>query len=253
MSPLSRGHQSVIPRPQHECCFLPVSPMPIAATDPSHFFDGLCDTPHRIRLIPSGSRSRLFWCNRYAKRVMTRFIVSAFACLVITVHAATLEQMADLSVTLTDFPDPVRQGEPLTYRLTVTNHGPGTAHNAKVVFYPVDGELLSPLDTACHVVNFNIECALSELAPGASTSYQWIVAAHGVRQTSVMSGVFSEVDSNDYNNARGQVTRILYRIPPPEERVGKAFTPKPGGESCYRHIEVHGVTTEQRSSLCSRQ
>lgn len=177
---------------------------------------------------------------------MIRLIVSAFACLVVTVHAATLGQMADMSVTLTDSPDPVHEGEPLTYHLTVTNHGPGTARNARVVFFPVYGELLSPLDAACGVVDINIECVLSELAPGASTSYEWIVPAQGVRQASVMSGVSSDSDSNDYNNARGQVTRVLYRIPKPEERGGKASTSRPGAQSCYRHIEVDGKIIEQR-------
>lgn len=219
-------------------------PMLITATAPP-ISPTACVVP-RPRLIPFGSRSRFFWRNRYATRVMIRLIVLAFACFAITVYAVTPEQMADLSVTLTDSPDPVRQGDPLTYHLTVTNHGSDTARNARVVFFPVYGKFLSPLDAACRVVDINIECALSELAPGASTSYQWTVSAQGVRQTSVMSGISSDADSNDYNNARGQVTRVLYRIPKPEERVGKASTSKPGGQSCYRHIEVDGKTTEQR-------
>lgn len=179
---------------------------------------------------------------------MIRLVVSAFSCFiaVTVVQAATPTQLADLSVTLADSPDPVRQGDPLTYHLTVTNHGPGTARDARVVFSPVYGKFLSPLDAACRVVNINIECALSELAPGASTSYQWTVPAQGVRQASVMSGVSSDADSNDYNNARGQVTRVLYRIPTPDERAKSASTPKPGGQRCYRSIEVDGMTKEVR-------
>lgn len=162
------------------------------------------------------------------------------------VQAAAPTQFADLSVTLTDSPDPVRQGEPLTYHLTVTNHGPGTARNARIVFSPVHGKLLSPLDAACRVVEYNIECAVSELAPGASTRYQWTVPAQGVRQAWVMSGVSSDADSYDYNNARGQGTRILYRIPTPEARAKPVSAPKSGGQSCYLNIEVDGMTKEGR-------
>ncbi|WP_018079627.1 CARDB domain-containing protein [Thiobacillus denitrificans] len=164
---------------------------------------------------------------RFFAVILAVFIASA------AVQAAAPNETADLSVTLTDSPDPVRQGEPLTYRLTVSNHGPGTARNARVVLSPVYGKLLSPLDVACRVVDINIECALSELAPGASTSYQWTVPAQGVRQTSVMSGVSSDADSNDYNNARGQVTRVLYRVRTPEERIQLPPKPKLGERSCF--------------------
>lgn len=177
---------------------------------------------------------------------MLRFFAIVLAVAATVVQAAVPNETADLSVTLTDSPDPVRQGEPLTYRLTVANHGPDTARNARVVFSPVYGKLLSPLDAACRLVNANIECAVSELAPGASTSYLWTVLAQGVRQTSVMSGVSSDADSNDYNDARGQVTRVLYRIPTSEERAKPASTPELGGKRCYRSIEVDGMTKEVR-------
>lgn len=173
-------------------------------------------------------------------------VLAAFTIAVTAAQAVVANETADLSVTLTDSPDPVRQGEPLTYHLTVTNHGPGTARNARVVFSLNYEQLLSPLDAACRVVEYNIECAISELTSGASTSYQWTVSAQGVRQISVMSGVSSDTDTYDYNNARGQVTRVLYRIPTPEERAALTSLPKPGGQSCYRSIEVDGMTKEAR-------
>lgn len=171
---------------------------------------------------------------------MIHLVISAFICClsVTVVQAATPPQSADLSVTLVASPDPVRQGDPLTYHLTVKNHGPGTARNARVIFFPVYGKFPSPLDVACRVANMNIECAVSELAPGASNSYQWTVSAQGVREISAMSGVSSDADYNDYNNARGQVTRILYRIPTPEERTALTSQPKPGGQSCSRSRAV---------------
>lgn len=162
-------------------------------------------------------------------------VLAAFTIAVTAAQAAVPNETADLSVTLTDSPDPVRQGEPLTYHLTVTNHGPGTARNARALLIPDrdSGKLLSPLDTACQVVGSSFECALPELAPSASTSYQWSVSAQGVRQVSVMSHVLSDTDGNDYNDARGQVTRILYRIPTPDERARSPLKSSLDGRSCF--------------------
>ena len=171
----------------------------------------------------------------FGKVPVLRFFAVVLAVFIAAtaVQAAAPTQFADLSVTLTDSPDPVRQGDPLTYHLTVTNHGPGTARNARVVFSLDYRKLLSPLDAACRVVEYNIECAISELATGASTSYQWTVSAQGVRQASVMSGVSSDADTYGYNNARGQVTRVLYRVRTPEERIQLPPKPKLGERSCF--------------------
>lgn len=162
-------------------------------------------------------------------------VLAAFTIAVTAAQAAVPDKMADLSVTLTDSPDPVRQGEPLTYHLTVTNHGPGAARNARalLILDRDSGKLLSPLDAACQVVGFGFECALPELAPGASISYQWTIQARGVRQSSVMSSVVSDTDTNDYNNARGQVTRVLYRIAAPGERARLPQKPSLDGRSCF--------------------
>lgn len=166
---------------------------------------------------------------------MLRFFAIPLAVAATVVQAAMPNETADLSVTLTDSPDPVRQGEPLTYHLSVTNHGPDTARNARalLILDRNSGELLSPLDAACQVGGSGFECALPELAPGVSISYQWTLQARGVRQTSVMSSVVSDADSNDYNDARGQVTRVLYRIPTSGERARSPLKPSLDGRSCF--------------------
>lgn len=51
-------------------------------------------------------------------------------------------QQADLAVSLSDSPDPVREGDALTYTLTVTNAGPSDAANVKVTLAPVASPVL---------------------------------------------------------------------------------------------------------------
>lgn len=193
---------------------------------------------------------------------MIRFVVSVFTCLIAitVVQAATPTQKADLSVTLIDSPDPVRQGEPLTYRITVSNHGPDVARNVKA-YLTVPGNMpVLSMPSSCRSTPGTLECTLEKLAPGASASFHLTLRTDGsVRQAEATANIrFEGNDTNGTNNARGQVTRILYRIPKPEERVGTTSIPKSGDRRCneidytraeYRYrvnpaltpVEINGV------------
>jgi uncharacterized repeat protein (TIGR01451 family) len=77
---------------------------------------------------------------------------------------------ADLNLTLTDSPDPVKKGAKLAYTVTVKNNGPQTAHNvsltdtlpANIVFEQVTTTRGSCSGTA------TVTCALGTIASGAT-------------------------------------------------------------------------------------
>jgi uncharacterized repeat protein (TIGR01451 family) len=85
----------------------------------------------------------------------------------------TLQPTTDLTVSITDSPDPVAQGASLTYTLQATNLGPSTSPSmtlsdtlpAQVVFVSS-----TPGSPTCMHVAGTVTCTLGALAPSASTS-----------------------------------------------------------------------------------
>ena len=179
---------------------------------------------------------------------MNRLVVLAFACLAMSVHAAPSTQKTWMSVTLTDSPDPVRQGEPLTYHITVTNHGSSAARNVTVNFSTALQSMpILSMPSSCRATRFIVKCTLKKMAPKASASFLLTLRADDVARR-VEAGVtllFDGSDTSPYIRGQAQVTRILYRIPKPEERRMTASPPKPGGRRCAYFSESNGMPGEQ--------
>lgn len=70
-------------------------------------------------------------------------------------------------------PSVVLAGSKITYQLTLTNTGPGTAQNVIVRDFIPNGLTFSPVgsDLACHMVGNTVECHLGSLAPGQRTVF----------------------------------------------------------------------------------
>src|SRR5690606_16221772 len=81
---------------------------------------------------------------------------------------------ANLSVAVSDSPDPVTAGEQLTYTVTVSNAGPDSADNVMVdLVLPAEVTLVSATPSAGSCTGTN--CDLGSLAASASASIVFVV------------------------------------------------------------------------------
>jgi uncharacterized repeat protein (TIGR01451 family) len=94
------------------------------------------------------------------------------SCADTTVEETTPPPTADVVVTK-DGPATAREGDTITYVVTVTNHGPDEATNV-VVSDPIDETFLTPMAVpdGCAVTDGTVTCEAGTLAPGASASFR---------------------------------------------------------------------------------
>src|SRR5690606_34931000 len=108
---------------------------------------------------------------------------------------------ADLSVAVSDGPDPVTAGEQLTYTVTVSNAGPDSADNVMVdLVLPAEVTLVSATPSAGSCTGTN--CDLGSLAASASASIVFVVdVADSATGTILATGtVMSSTDDPDTSN-----------------------------------------------------
>jgi uncharacterized repeat protein (TIGR01451 family) len=86
--------------------------------------------------------------------------------------AADLTQIvneADLSIEMTDSADPVNAGDNLEYTITVTNSGPGTAHEVRVVdTLPAGVSYVSSTPLCTQVPMGTLNCEMGSIPPGTT-------------------------------------------------------------------------------------
>jgi uncharacterized repeat protein (TIGR01451 family) len=86
-------------------------------------------------------------------------------------------RVADLAITMTDAPDPVRVNRQLTYSISVTNNGPDTVQQPFVAdFLPANTTFVSATPTQGSCMNLGILfCSVGPLAPMQSVSISVVV------------------------------------------------------------------------------
>jgi uncharacterized repeat protein (TIGR01451 family) len=91
-----------------------------------------------------------------------------------TIWAAT---HTDVSVSVTDAPDPVHAGDELTYRVTVSNAGPDAASMVAFFGYMQEGVRIVRVDAfdGCSFDEWSVWCFAGELAAGASRTITVVV------------------------------------------------------------------------------
>jgi uncharacterized repeat protein (TIGR01451 family) len=118
---------------------------------------------------------------------------------------------ADLSLTKTASPDPVKVGEDLTYTLTATNNGPDKATKVTVTdTLPEGATFISAVASqgSCKKSGLrNVICSLGTLNSGASAEMKIIVKITKVVNNATVKA--AEIDLNKLNN-KAQAVSTLY-------------------------------------------
>ncbi|MGH9580746.1 MAG: DUF7453 family protein, partial [Terriglobales bacterium] len=135
-------------------------------------------------------------------------------------ETTTVVPGADVSVTITDSPDPARENEDFGYTITVTNSGPNPATGVTLTDNLASAGLTFVSARAsqgsCNATSI-ITCSLGSLAPGTSASVQIVVRAASpggfFNQVNVVA---SEADPDLSNNSAAESTDVLSQtqIPP---------------------------------------
>jgi uncharacterized repeat protein (TIGR01451 family) len=152
---------------------------------------------------------------------------------------------ADLSVTLSDAPDPATAGVPLSYTLTVTNHGPDAAPGAAILDTLPAGVTFYSVTTSQGSGGYADGTAFAQLgtlAPGASATVTIRVTPRAAgRLVNTTRSLAESADPNPANDTATEATEILPG-PPIDLSLSKAASPDPvtvGGEVTYLLTVTH--------------
>jgi len=131
---------------------------------------------------------------------------------IIPVEMTVLAQ-ADLSITKSAAPDPVRVGTDLTYSLLVTNNGPEDATGVMVVdTLPADVTFVSASDS-CTEDGGVVTCDVGDIANGDVVELTIVVAPNVVGTVTNTANVAgNEADPNEENNTASVDTEVIPAI-----------------------------------------
>lgn len=144
----------------------------------------------------------------------TMLAVAAFAAALLVAPTAPSapNDVADLSVTKTDEPDPVTVGAALTYTLVVTDNGPQEATNVVLEDrMPAQSDFVSATSTVgkCDEKGTRVTCQLGNLAKGATATVTIVVRptkAGTIDNTATVDSV--ETDPVPVNDSATASTRV---------------------------------------------
>lgn len=126
----------------------------------------------------------------------------------------TITSSSDLSITKSGAPNPVKQGQTLTYTLVVTNKGPTDATGVSVTdTLPIQVSYVSatPTQGSCSQAGRTVTCALGNISNGGTATITIVVTAVTPSQainTASVSG--TQPDPVPANNTATQVTIITF-------------------------------------------
>lgn len=159
---------------------------------------------------------------------------------------------ADLSINLTDTPDPATAGNNLTYTLTATNNGPDPATGVVVEgTLPANVEFVSASSEQGSCTGTEpVTCTFGDLASGASAAANIVVrpTAEAVPQISASATVrANQQDLDQANNSDSETTTVPDTTPP-----GTMINSGPSGTVNSRAASFTFSSSESDSSFrCS--
>jgi uncharacterized repeat protein (TIGR01451 family) len=134
---------------------------------------------------------------------------NADASAICDIGAYEVTERVDLAVAVTDGTDCVDEDDPLAYRITVTNNGPGAASNVVLTDVLRDGTGFVSATAPCTFSGTTLTCAIGALAANASATFTLNASADTVQLiTSTATVTASETDSNTANNTAEDSTRV---------------------------------------------
>ncbi|HUP69124.1 MAG TPA: hypothetical protein VM142_04840 [Acidimicrobiales bacterium] len=160
---------------------------------------------------------------------------------------------ADVSVTLSDAPDPVTAGGSLVYGLTVRNAGPSNAATVVVTdTLPPEVTFVSAPDCTYNPATTTVRCAAGTLAPGGSASFAVTVqvgpgVTGTIRDTATVTT--TTTDSNSANDTDTEITTVAVIADLAAIKVAGVPTATPGGTLTY----TLGVTNAGPSTATNVQ
>jgi uncharacterized repeat protein (TIGR01451 family) len=100
-----------------------------------------------------------------------------------------VSRQADLAVSLSDSPDPVREGVELTYTLTLTNGGPSDAANVTVALALAASPVLdsTPPDCTASLTDMGLDGSCSLVPAGSSKIFKVHVVAPAASETPLLA------------------------------------------------------------------
>jgi uncharacterized repeat protein (TIGR01451 family) len=114
---------------------------------------------------------------------------------------------ADLSVSKTDAPDPIKTGQQLTYTIMVTNNGPSTAASVKATdTLPKTAGLISTTSTqgTCTAKKGTVTCTVGNMASGAKVTITIVVKP--TKKGTLINTVTVTSTTSDPNTANNTAT-----------------------------------------------
>lgn len=165
-----------------------------------------------LGVLPTGTESYAYDINNAGVVVGTSTTGSPYGW-----HAVTWQVQAaagaDLSIALSDAPDPVRKGKTLTYTVVVTNAGPGSSANVTVSdALPAAVTLLSATASQGSCSGSTpVSCALGTLDAGATATVTLSTRALTVGTASNTASVSASTPDPSAANNQATVTTKIRR------------------------------------------
>lgn len=117
---------------------------------------------------------------------------------------------ADVAVTVSATPEPVAVGGVLSYTISLTNSGPGSAYGVSVTNFLPAGVNFASGSAGCLFTNGSVTCTAGTLPAGATTNYNFGVMATSLAPITNTVAVWSFTPDPDIaNNQQNAVSTVV--------------------------------------------
>lgn len=136
-----------------------------------------------------------------------------------------IEGATDLTISKTDFPDPVVVGTPLTYTLVVSNSGPAAAASATLTDTLPASVILGPLPSGCTPGAPTFTCTLGYLDVYSSTTLSFVVTPTVLGVITNTAGITVTPGATDPGPGDNLATQPTTVNAPVDLAITKSYSP----------------------------